>query len=377
MKHDRYETLLAFCKAAEWAQEPEIVYQRFVDVSVEYLGCAAAHMHMLDSSGTAFVHSASHDPETDRDFYSQSITFGIGRLASLLENREPIVMEDYERPHELDEIPTEAIRAGYKSAVSIPLSASSGVIGMLSIVYDTQLPWKTDEDLAFLLELGSVLGIFIERMQMQKKELVLNVLKERKRLSSEIHDSISQMASALALRADIAQECFEEDDRASLQQELRYLSDHLRQMTKILREEMLSLRTPLDEVGSVTKIVEDAFARFQQVWDIESHLHVPDEDILLSGAAQLNVARIVNEALLNVMRHSKAKTVDVRVLRKNGDATIVIADDGIGFEMKHVAPERLGIRIMRERAESVGGSLEIVSDGGGTTVRVLIPAADS
>ncbi len=373
MKNDHYKTLLAFCRATEWAQEPEVVYQRFVDTSIEYLGCAAAHLHMLDPSGTIFVHSASHDSETNQDTYSQSLTIGIGRLEMMMEECEPIIMEDYEHPHELDVIPAEALRAGYKSAVSIPLFASSGILGVLSIVYKTHLPWKMDEDKAFLLEIGSMLGIFIERMQTQKKELELSVLRERKQLSSEIHDSISQMASALALHADTAQECFEDEDMASLKKELRILSTQLRQMTKVLREEMLSLRTPIDEFNDATEIIKDILGRFQNLCDIESHLHIQDDPIQLSGAAQLNLARIVNESLLNVLRHSKARTLDIRIFRKNGHAEICIADDGIGFRPESVAPERLGIRIMKERAESVGGSLDITSDDDGTTVRISIP----
>lgn len=373
MEIDRYKALLAFCKATEWAQEPEVVYQRFVDTSIEHLGCAAAHLHMLDPSGMLFVHSASRDSETDQDLYSQFLAVGIGRLELMMEKREPIIMEDYEHPHELDEIPAEALRAGYKSAVSIPLFAASEIFGVLSIVYKTRLPWNTDDDKAFLLEIGSTLGIFIERMQTQKKELELSVLRERKQLSSEIHDSISQMASALALHADTAQECFEDEDMASLKKELRILSNQLRQMTKVLREEMLSLRTPIDESGDATEIIEDILDRFQSFWDIESHLHIQDNPIQLSGAAQLNLARIVNESLLNVLRHSKARTLGIHVFRKNGYVEICIADDGIGFQPESVAPERLGIRIMKERAESIGGSLDIASDGDGTTVRISIP----
>lgn len=374
MKYTQYETLLAFCEAMRWAADPEEVFHRFVDVSTEYLECSAAHLHLLDLTGKSFDHLASHEEQVAPDFYRRSLNTQIGRMGWMVENRELIIMEDYEHPHAQDEIPYEAVQAGYRSAVSIPLSSSSGVLGLLSIVYRCPLPWETEEDFAFLRQIGVVLGTFIQRVQMEKKELDLRVLQERKQLSSEIHDSISQMASALALHADTAQVCFEDDDMSSLNKELKVLSDQLRQMSTVLRDEMLSLRTPLIESGSVEEVLEGVLARFCNLWDIEARLHANVEDPLpLSGYTRLQLVRIVNESLLNVMRHSRARSVDIYLSRKNGHGIIDIVDDGTGFDLEAVAPERLGIRIMRERAESVGGSLEISSSDEGTTVRLEIP----
>lgn len=374
MRYTHYETLLAFCEAMRWASDPEGVFHRIVDVSTEYFECSAAHLHLLDLTGKSFDHLASHEEQVAPDFYRRSLNTQTGRMGWMVENRELIVMEDYEHPHAQDEIPPEAVQAGYRSAVSIPLSSSSGVLGLLSIVYKCPLPWETEEDLAFLRQMGTVLGTFIQRVQMEKKELDLRVLQERKQLSSEIHDSISQMASALALHADTAQVCFEDGDMPSLNRELKVLSDQLRQMSAVLRDEMLSLRTPLTDSGSVEEVLQGVLDRFRSLWDIDARLHANvGEPLPLSGYTRLQLVRIVNESLLNVMRHSRAHRVDLYLSRRNGCGVIDIVDDGTGFDLDSVAPERLGIRIMRERAESVGGSLEVASGSEGTTVRLEIP----
>ncbi len=378
MRHSHYETLLAFCEAMEWASDSATVYQRLVDVSFEYLECSVTHLHLLDLTGKSFVHLAAHDEQTAPDYYTRSLTTQVGRMGWMIENRDLIIMEDYEHPHAEDVIPFVAVQAGYRSAVCIPLCSSSGVLGMLSVVYKTPLPWKSDEDRVFLRQIGTVLGTFIQRIQMQKKDLELRVLEERKQLGSEIHDSISQMASALALHADTAQECFEDGDMASLNRELEVLSDQLRQMSKVLRDEMLSLRAPLLDSGDVEELLADILGRFQGLWDIEAQLHVRAEGpLFLSGPTRLQLARIVNESLLNVMRHSRARRVDVYLSSRNGRGFVDIVDDGVGFNVGEVAPERLGIRIMKERAESVGGLLEVVSEGEGTAVRLDIPVTHS
>ena len=211
MKYTHSQILEIFAKAMEWAAEPELVYQRFVDASVECFEADAAHLHLLDINNQSFQHLASHDDLVDASYYSQTLSKNVGRMALIVDKHDLIVVEDYAHPHTDDVIPDAALQAGFRSGVSIPLVSSSGVLGILSLVFKTLLPWD-EESRSFLLEVGSIIGIFIQRLQMQKKDLELHLLRERKQLSSEIHDNISQMVSALAIRADIAQECLETGD---------------------------------------------------------------------------------------------------------------------------------------------------------------------
>ena len=377
MKHSRYETLLAFCEAMSWAINPETVYQQFVDISVEYFECDVAHLHLLDLDGKTFQHLAFHDEQVDPGHYTKSLTISVGRMSLLVESHDLIVMEDYAHPHAEDEIPQVAVDAGFQSAISIPLCSSSGVLGMLSIVYKRALPWK-EEDHEFLLQVGSVLGTFIQRMQMQKKELELRVLRERKELSSEIHDNVSQMVSALAIHVDIAQDCLESQDLPALNEKLQVIGDQARKITKVLREEMLSLRTPIESSDSMVTDLEEVLARFQAQWNIAVRLvNHGDTPPVLSQYARLQLVRIVNESLQNVLRHARAHNVEVHISRRNGHALIDIIDDGIGFDVDEVPPERLGIRIMRERAESAEGRLFVQSNCHGSTVRVELPVIRS
>ena len=248
---------------------------------------------------------------------------------------------------------------------------------MLSLVYKRALPWGED-DWEFLLDIGSVLGVFIQRLQMQKKDLDLRVLRERKQLSSEIHDNISQMASALAIHADIAQECLDDGDVDGAKKELEALGDQSRQITKVLREEMLSLRTPVEVEGNLLAVLEGMLQRFSAQWDVDADLSLDCMEVPpITQYAMLQLIRIVNEALQNVLRHSRATAVRVVILRRACRVRIDVSDNGIGFDPDSVAPERLGIRIMRERAESVDGSLSVRSGLQGTTVSLELPISRS
>ena len=374
MKHGRFETLAAFCGAMEWAADSETIYQRIVDVSSEYFECDSAHLHLIDIDGKRFVKYASHDEFIESIEAQVTVTPNVGRMANLLNHGELIIM-DYEHPHEDDEIPDIAFELGFRSAVSIPLSSSSGVLGMLTVVFTSALPFS-DKDLDFLLELGRILGTFVQRVQMSKKDLELQVLEERKHLSSEIHDNISQMVSALAIRADIASSCLDDGDVDALRSEIDAIGVQARQVTKVLREEMLSLRTPIEGAGDVGADMAELLDRFESQWGIEVELTVRgEESVVVSEYARLQLVRIFNECLQNILRHSRATMVHVSIGRKNNRALISISDNGIGFDVSSVAPERLGIRIMHERAASAGGKVSVVSGSQGTTVFIEMPVA--
>jgi len=374
MRHGRFETLAAFCGATEWAADSETIYQRIVDVSSEYFECDSAHLHLIDIDGKRFVKHASHDGSATTAAVEVNVTFSIGRMANLVNHGELVVM-DYERPHEEDVIPDAAIELGFRSAVSIPLTSSSGVLGMLTAVFMRKLPFD-EADRDFLLEIGRILGTLVQRVQMSKKDLELQMLKERKHLSSEIHDNISQMVSALAIRADIASSCLDDGDLDALRSEIDAIGAQARQVTKVLREEMLSLRAPIEGAGDVGGDIAAILERFEGQWGIGVAFTTKDADgLVVSEYARLQLVRIINECLQNILRHSRATQVRVSLKRKNNLAFISIGDNGIGFDVTAVAPERLGIRIMRERAASAGGSVSVASGAQGTTVFIEMPVA--
>ena len=164
------------------------------------------------------------------------------------------------------------------------------------------------------------------------------MLKERKRLSSEIHDNIAQLVSAIGIKADTAIECREEGDMEALDEELDSLAEMTRRVTKMLRAEMLTLRTSLDEEGDVAAGIVELLTDFRDRWGIT--VDISNEcagRIVAADYVQLQLVRIVNEALQNVLRHAHADRVDARLLTKDKVFAVSIKDDGVGFNIGSVA----------------------------------------
>ena len=201
MWKERCKNLAELCEASAWATDPESVYQCIVDAGVRIFECDGAHLHRLAVDGNSFVRHASHTDALAMADRASMLSVGVGRTKWMIRTRNPVFM-DYMNPHAEDVVPKSAVDLGYKSAVSIPILAGNNLLGMYSLVYKRTLPW-TEDDQDYLLDIGRVLGVLIQRIQMSKKDAELKLLSERKRLSSEIHDNLSQLVSSIALDAHL------------------------------------------------------------------------------------------------------------------------------------------------------------------------------
>ena len=87
----------------------------------------------------------------------------------------------------------------------------------------------------------------------------------------------------------------------------------------------------------------------------------------------LQIVRILSECLSNVLRHAEATRVTVSLEEGDRLLSLAVEDNGRGFDVQAVPPERMGLRVMRERAESMGGRLSVMSGKTGTTICVDVP----
>jgi signal transduction histidine kinase len=199
---------------------------------------------------------------------------------------------------------------------------------------------------------------------------------ERSRLARDLHDSVSQALFAGTLRARTAQKVLERSgaDVPGLADELAVLRDLVAAALAEMRALIFEMRPEaLAEEGLVAALRRQASA-IQARTGLVVTVEGPAERLPLSVDAEEHLYRLALEALNNAVKHAEATTLGIAVVAVDGVVEVCVTDDGRGFDGR-AHPGHLGLHTMRERAEAVGGTLELTGrTSAGTTVRCRVPA---
>jgi len=367
---ERNETIACIMEATVWSEDHDEVYQRIVEAIAARFGCSEVFLHRSVASG-GFVCTAYYADADSSGSVRRIFSVNSGRIAWMMRNVRPVFGE-YNHPREGDVQAFELISYGYRSSITIPLIAQGLVVGALCMTYKRPCPFD-EADEHYLLCVGRVIGVFLDRTQRAEKDAELMVLGERKRLASEIHDSISQYASALSISADTAQAAQAVDDYETLGRCLETIRDAARNLNQSIRDELLQLKMPLEEQYGLVKGIEQTLDRIGSQWGIETQFDCDDALVHIPLNVELQLSRIVSECLSNVVKHARASRVKVDLGVLEDGVTVRVSDDGCGFKETDIASDRLGLRIMKERAAAIGGIVDIESNNVGTTVKVFVP----
>jgi signal transduction histidine kinase len=213
-----------------------------------------------------------------------------------------------------------------------------------------------------------------ERMQLLTR-LALAQEDERRRIARELHDQLGQQLTALRITLELLK------SRIGEGTELRVQIETLEQLALQLDEDVgfrvWELRPiALDELG-LPEAVTSYAQRWSQHTGIPVRLHTTrSTDEPLTSDVKITVYRLAQEALNNVAKHARADHVDVVLERRSEHVSLIIEDNGVGFDASNAETtgKGLGLVGMRERAALVGAQLQIESrPGGGTTVIVRAP----
>ncbi len=218
---------------------------------------------------------------------------------------------------------------------------------------------------------------YVINTYVRKQMLYEDTLRERQRLSHEIHDGVVQTVSALRWQvqilrrrlADLGIDLSEARDLETLAEKARYES----------REALELLRSYTGD-GSLLPHLREYVDHLNQENHVRFELHAPREGLLLDPIVELELLRICQEALTNARLHAQADKVDVTVEKTDGLVTVKIADNGRGFDAVAFYNgagnfESHGLKIMHERARSIGGHCWVISlPGRGTDVLAEVPA---
>ena len=198
---------------------------------------------------------------------------------------------------------------------------------------------------------------------------------ERKRLSRQMHDGPAQALSNLILETEIAMRLFDVD-QAKAYEELVSLKNSASATFQQVRDFIFELRPMmLDDLGLIPTIKKYASAIKEQS-GIEVRLGTTGTERRLESYLEVMIFRAVQELLRNAVVHSQASEVKIQVDLMDTEVRVVVEDNGGGFDTGGLEREQgMGLKVIKERMEMIGGSFELDSQvGGGTRVQFLVAA---
>ena len=218
-----------------------------------------------------------------------------------------------------------------------------------------------------------------EELRQTPSKLIEAQEEERKRLASELHDSIGQTLAALKFRIEYVLNILRKDKK---EEALRVTGEFVPILQRSIEETRaiyMGLRPRLlEDFGVVAALrwYRDELIKLYPERHIEIDVSVHENEV--PKYLDIPIFRIAQEALNNIAKHSKAEWVDILLSKKAEGIELVVSDDGVGMDVAQIlqssTARSLGLAGMRERVEMFGGSFEITaSPGEGTTVRACWP----
>lgn len=198
------------------------------------------------------------------------------------------------------------------------------------------------------------------------------VVEERQRLARDLHDAVSQQLFAISMTATAVGRTLDKDfEKATRQIHL------IEEMSSVAQSEMRALLLHLRPVHLEGKRLSQGLRELL----IELQAKVPiaisyemDEDIQLPKGIEDHLFRIVQEALSNTLRHSKATQMEIKLQRPTEMIRLSIRDNGVGFSLDDQKHASYGLVSMKERVNEIGGSLNLITaPGKGTRIEIRVP----
>ena len=354
----------------------DVVLQRIVELAVDLTGARYGALGVLAPDGRSI-----------QDFITVGITpqeraalgdppVGHGLLGALIHEAEPLRIPDIGADPRSVGFPPNHPRM--TSLLGVRISGRGTVFGNIYLTDKQGAEMFDEEDERVLVVLATQAAVAVENARLYEeterkgRELQrLQVLEERERIGKELHDGVIQSLFAVGMSL---QGLASSTAEAEVVQRLEGAVEDVDHAIRDLRNYIFGLRPGILADRQLDQALTEMASEFDARTGILTVVALDGEAASVLASRAGDVVQLAREALSNVSRHAEATTCRVSLLRGDGGLVLEIDDDGRGFDIE-TTTWGMGLRNLRERAESLGGMLQVESTPGeGTTVRATFPA---
>ena len=261
-----------------------------------------------------------------------------------------------------------------KYVIAVPLRHKGKVMGVYNLFMPDDRVIPEEISLLFL-SISEHLGMALENARLTRENLRITLMDERQMLANEIHDSLAQTLAYMKMRLALLREAIQGEEEANTEKYLGQVDDAMETAYSGLRELLTQFRQKMDTRGLIPAL-EDVIQHFHGRTGVEVEFVNKVHDLNLTPDQEVQVFHIVQEALANIGKHSHALHVRVSIDSQLGRYLVSVEDNGIGLKAQSSGPSmHLGMNIMRERAQRLGGEISFENRvGEGTHVHLEFPA---
>ena len=356
---------------------------RFLATMIRLAGAKAGAVRVLTSDGAHLRLIGSLGLAADFLAREQMMPLGCGSCGTAMrENRISFTIEMHDC----------AERTGLPffddhcaAMVVVPLQYRGKLLGAYNLFLDEA--FGLPEEVALLFRsIGEHLGMALENVRLKRENLRITLMNERQMMANEVHDSLAQTLAYMKLRVALLQDALLEADTERAGKYAGDVSQALDDAYTGLRQLLTQFRNRMDPLGLLHALAELA-ENFPERTGIALDYVNSASDFHLGVDQEAQVFYIVQEALANVVRHSGASRARLLLEKANDHYLVTVEDNGKGglgffvvanplgsFAEHPQLRDHLGLAIMRERAQKLGGRVDVANlPAGGVRLRLSFP----
>jgi signal transduction histidine kinase len=374
-RNQELEALLAVGRAAASSLQLAEVLDEGLGSILEVTSAEAAEVWLNEGSELRLARQCGVEPAAFAERTTLRLGEGLPGIAA--ETGSSIVSRDL--PADGRFVRQSVKAAGFTSFCALPMSQRNETVGVVGVAAHDAAAFSSAEELRLLEGVAERLGAAIANARLHARVLDGALIDERLRLARELHDGLAQVLGYVNTQTLALGTLLDGGHISAARGELEAMREVTLREYADVRESILGLHIPGADHTGLRSALDRYVAAFGGMAGIGADL---EADAYADGrplppAAEIQLVRIVQEALSNVRKHAEATTATVRLTSATGTLRLEIEDDGRGFDAARRGGDgwpRFGMQTMRERAKAIGGSFAITSTPGrGTIVSVELP----
>lgn len=326
-------------------------------------------LHLLYRDGQALPGAKSGHPDATSLLRLHMLSF----WPEMIQARRPLVLHDFAASPQFPTFREAASAQVISTLLLVPLLLGQRALGLISLQSAGVRQYHPGE-LEFTQTVAQQATLAIQMARLAEQGQQTAVLKERNRMAQEIHDTLAQGFTGILVQLEVAADMLA-DAPQEAQPHIQRAHDLALDSLREARRSVRALRPQALEQNTLPSALAKLIVQMTADTGIEARMDIHGTAHALPEEMENNLLRIGQEALSNALKHAQAKTILLELRFEPSRIRLSVRDDGRGFDTKSLqGQEHFGLKVMRERAEEIGGHFQIASrPGQGTEVKVTVP----